>query len=112
VGAGAEREAGDRRRCRRRRRRGRHATVSAATRYCDLDGEAATRRWCCAGHGGGRRGSRGGGGRRGGARGSAGPGSAQHLALELFKLQAKVDALHVPYKGTGPPPVDLIRCTM
>lgn len=40
--------------------------------------------------------------------GSAGPGSAQHLALELFKLQAQVDALHVPYKGSGPLLVDLI----
>jgi len=40
--------------------------------------------------------------------GSAGPGSAQHLALELFKLQAKVDALHVPYKGSGPLLIDLI----
>ena len=40
--------------------------------------------------------------------GSAGPGSAQHLALELFKLQAKVDALHVPYKGSGPLLVDLM----
>jgi tripartite-type tricarboxylate transporter receptor subunit TctC len=35
-------------------------------------------------------------------------GSAQHLALELFKLQAKVDALHVPYKGSGPLLTDLI----
>ena len=33
--------------------------------------------------------------------GSAGPGSAQHLALEMFKLRAGVDALHVPYKGSG-----------
>ena len=40
--------------------------------------------------------------------GSAGAGSAQHLALELFKLQAKVDALHIPYKGSGPLLVDLI----
>ncbi len=40
--------------------------------------------------------------------GSAGPGSAQHLALELFKLQAKVDALHVPYKGSAPVLTDLI----
>lgn len=40
--------------------------------------------------------------------GSAGPGSAQHLALELFKLQAKVDALHIPYKGSGPLLVDLM----
>ncbi|MEN9628446.1 MAG: hypothetical protein RJA10_1673 [Pseudomonadota bacterium] len=40
--------------------------------------------------------------------GSAGAGSAQHLALEMFKLQAKVDALHIPYKGSGPLLVDLI----
>ena len=40
--------------------------------------------------------------------GSAGAGSAQHLALEMFKLQAKIDALHVPYKGSGPLLVDLI----
>jgi tripartite-type tricarboxylate transporter receptor subunit TctC len=40
--------------------------------------------------------------------GSAGNGSAQHLALEMFKLQAKVDALHVPYKGSGPLLIDLI----
>jgi tripartite-type tricarboxylate transporter receptor subunit TctC len=40
--------------------------------------------------------------------GSAGSGSAQHLALELFKQQAKVDALHVPYKGSGPLLTDLI----
>lgn len=40
--------------------------------------------------------------------GSAGAGSAQHLALEMFKLQAQVDALHVPYKGSGPLLTDLI----
>jgi tripartite-type tricarboxylate transporter receptor subunit TctC len=40
--------------------------------------------------------------------GSAGQGSSQHLALELFKLQAKVDALHVPYKGSGPLLIDLM----
>ena len=40
--------------------------------------------------------------------GSAGTGSAQHLALEMFKLQAKVQALHVPYKGSGPMLTDLI----
>src|SRR6202008_3996261 len=31
--------------------------------------------------------------------GSAGSGSAQHLALEMFKLRAHVDEPHVPYKG-------------
>lgn len=40
--------------------------------------------------------------------GSAGPGTAQHFALELFKLRAKVDALHVPYKGSAPLLTDLI----
>jgi tripartite-type tricarboxylate transporter receptor subunit TctC len=40
--------------------------------------------------------------------GSAGNGSAQHLALEMFKLQAKIDAIHVPYKGSGPMLTDLI----
>ena len=40
--------------------------------------------------------------------GSAGQGSAQHLALEMFKLQAGVDALHVPYKGSAPMLTDLI----
>ncbi|HBH38837.1 MAG TPA: LacI family transcriptional regulator [Curvibacter sp.] len=40
--------------------------------------------------------------------GSAGQGSAQHLAMESFKLAAGVDALHIPYKGSGPMLVDLI----
>ena len=40
--------------------------------------------------------------------GSAGNGSAQHLALESFKLQAGVDAIHVPYKGSGPLLTDLM----
>jgi tripartite-type tricarboxylate transporter receptor subunit TctC len=40
--------------------------------------------------------------------GSAGQGSSQHLALEMFKLRAKVDALHVPYKGSGPLLTDLM----
>ncbi|MBA4177863.1 MAG: LacI family transcriptional regulator [Leptothrix sp. (in: Bacteria)] len=39
---------------------------------------------------------------------SAGQGSAQHLALEMFKVQAKVDALHIPYKGSGPALTDLM----
>lgn len=39
---------------------------------------------------------------------SAGGGSAQHFALEMFKLQAGIDALHVPYKGSGPALTDLI----
>jgi tripartite-type tricarboxylate transporter receptor subunit TctC len=40
--------------------------------------------------------------------GSAGAGSAQHLALEMFKLAAKIDVIHVPYKGSGPLLTDLI----
>jgi tripartite-type tricarboxylate transporter receptor subunit TctC len=40
--------------------------------------------------------------------GSAGPGSVQHLALEMFKLRAGIDALHVPYKGSAPMITDLI----
>jgi len=40
--------------------------------------------------------------------GSAGSGSAQHLALEMFKLAAGIDALHVPYKGSGPMLTDLM----
>ena len=40
--------------------------------------------------------------------GSAGQGSAQHLAMEMFKLAAGVDALHVPYKGSGPMLTDLM----
>jgi tripartite-type tricarboxylate transporter receptor subunit TctC len=40
--------------------------------------------------------------------GSAGTGSAQHLALEMFKLQAGVSAIHVPYKGSGPMLSDLM----
>jgi tripartite-type tricarboxylate transporter receptor subunit TctC len=39
---------------------------------------------------------------------SSGSGSSTHLATELFKMLAKVDVLHVPYKGGGPALVDLI----
>ena len=39
---------------------------------------------------------------------SPGSGSVQHLSGELFKLQAKVDMLHVPYKGSGQSIVDLV----
>ncbi|MGH8640373.1 MAG: Bug family tripartite tricarboxylate transporter substrate binding protein [Burkholderiales bacterium] len=39
---------------------------------------------------------------------SPGAGSVQHLAGELFKLEAKVDMVHVPYKGSGQSIVDLV----
>jgi tripartite-type tricarboxylate transporter receptor subunit TctC len=39
---------------------------------------------------------------------SPGSGTVQHLAGELFKLQTKVDILHVPYKGSGQSIVDLV----
>jgi tripartite-type tricarboxylate transporter receptor subunit TctC len=42
------------------------------------------------------------------AYGSAGIGGGNHLAGEMFKHVAKVDLLHVPYKGNGPAIVDLI----
>jgi tripartite-type tricarboxylate transporter receptor subunit TctC len=38
--------------------------------------------------------------------GSAGQGSSTHLAFALFTTLARVDILHVPYKGTGPALVD------
>lgn len=40
--------------------------------------------------------------------GSYGNGTSAHLAGELFKSLAKVDILHVPYKGSGPGINDLI----
>ncbi len=33
--------------------------------------------------------------------GSAGPGGAIHLSAELFKIAAKVNIVHIPYKGGG-----------
>jgi tripartite-type tricarboxylate transporter receptor subunit TctC len=39
---------------------------------------------------------------------SVGSGSIQHIAGEMFKLQAKVDMLHVPYKGSGQSIIDLV----
>ena len=38
--------------------------------------------------------------------GSAGHGSSTHLAFALFTTLARIDVLHVPYKGTGPALVD------
>lgn len=40
--------------------------------------------------------------------GSAGTGSATHLATELFKSMARINLLHVPYKGSGPATNDFL----
>ena len=40
--------------------------------------------------------------------GSAGNGSPHHLAAELFKSLTGIQAVHVPYKGSGPALADLI----
>lgn len=40
--------------------------------------------------------------------GSAGNGSAGHLAFEYLKMTANLFMLHVPYKGTGPMMTDLL----
>ncbi len=39
---------------------------------------------------------------------SSGPGSLPHLACELFKLTAKIDIVHVPYRGAAPAVNDLL----
>ena len=40
--------------------------------------------------------------------GSAGTGSSQHMAGELFKQLTGTDILHVPYRGSGPAVTDLL----
>jgi tripartite-type tricarboxylate transporter receptor subunit TctC len=40
--------------------------------------------------------------------GSSGTGSVQHLAAEMFNMAAKVESIHVPYRGSGPMHTDLI----
>jgi tripartite-type tricarboxylate transporter receptor subunit TctC len=40
--------------------------------------------------------------------GSGGTGTASHLSTEMLKLMAKVDMVHVPYKGLGPALTDLM----
>lgn len=40
--------------------------------------------------------------------GSSGTGSSAHLGMELFKDVAKVDMVHVPYKGAGQAMIDLM----
>jgi tripartite-type tricarboxylate transporter receptor subunit TctC len=39
---------------------------------------------------------------------SAGVGTTQHLAGELFKVAAKIDIQHVPYRGAAPAVTDLL----
>lgn len=40
--------------------------------------------------------------------GSSGTGGAPHMAVELFRILAKVNVVHVPYKGGGPAMADLV----
>lgn len=40
--------------------------------------------------------------------GTAGNGSAGHLAMEYFKMQSGIDIVHIPYRGTGPMLSDLL----
>jgi tripartite-type tricarboxylate transporter receptor subunit TctC len=40
--------------------------------------------------------------------GSSGSGGAPHMAVELFKILAKVDVVHVPFKGGGPAMASLV----
>jgi tripartite-type tricarboxylate transporter receptor subunit TctC len=39
---------------------------------------------------------------------SSGNGSGSHLSMELFKSMAKVNLVHIPYKGAGPALTDLL----
>ena len=40
--------------------------------------------------------------------GSSGVGNITHLIAELFKVEAGVDVVHVPYKGSGPAMTDVL----
>ena len=40
--------------------------------------------------------------------GTAGSGSASHMAMELFRSMAKINLVHIPYKGSGPALTDLL----
>ncbi len=40
--------------------------------------------------------------------GSGGIGSGNHLSGEMFKMMARIDLVHVPYRGAGPAMVDLM----
>jgi tripartite-type tricarboxylate transporter receptor subunit TctC len=39
---------------------------------------------------------------------SAGTGTSQHVAGELFKIMAGIDMVHIPYRGTAPALTDLL----
>jgi len=39
---------------------------------------------------------------------SAGIGTFQHLGAELFKLEAKINLMHIPFRGGGPALVDVL----
>jgi tripartite-type tricarboxylate transporter receptor subunit TctC len=40
--------------------------------------------------------------------GSAGPGSPQHLSMELFKTMTGINVVHVPYRGDAPALTDVV----
>ena len=37
-----------------------------------------------------------------------GSGSPTHLGMELFKISAQIDLVHIPYKGAAPSRIDLL----
>ena len=39
---------------------------------------------------------------------SSGSGSPTHLGMELFKINAQIDLVHIPYKGAAPSRIDLL----
>ena len=39
---------------------------------------------------------------------SGGPGSSTHLSVELLKFVARINLVHIPYKGTGPAVADVL----
>jgi tripartite-type tricarboxylate transporter receptor subunit TctC len=39
---------------------------------------------------------------------SGGVGGALHLGMELFRIQAGIDLIHIPFRGAGPAAIDVI----